>query len=380
MRHASDLGLTSRGSKVGSVVRTGPSAADVALLDRLQSEGHPTSPAQLERWRNAGVLPANTRTYLGRGKGSVSSFTDEAFEIAAAMSMVARRGRSLNETVLRIFTVDPRHCDLFEPSLPIGEKAIRKALRWFVRVGDKSLDRRIERAISRSRRSRDEAVDEVLRIAKRHFNSLRLHPGPSAELQSDHWNITDRREVEDLAAITVARFFEREELGSDRLAEVIINSFKREARTRSTDEILELQDRLKSTLRQRELAGQVLSEVPTRVCIDETLMRLSKVDVDCVRETRNRLAFVAEMGNLSWRGGAIASTDATSKRMLDSATESLETNMLFHAIIPIASTLTGSAWHRMTALIIMALVEPAEDYSEPLARLALAAAPQHFSL
>src|SRR5437762_14331619 len=88
--------------------RGSASEADRELIARLRTRGVEVSAAQLERWRAAGALPRNERRGLGRGAGSVSVVPSESAAIAEALARVARPGRSLHETVLRIFAADPR--------------------------------------------------------------------------------------------------------------------------------------------------------------------------------------------------------------------------------------------------------------------------------
>lgn len=328
--------------------------------------------AQLERWRHAGVLPVNTRTYLGRGNGSTSVCGDTTVEIAEAMAMVARQGRSLHEGVLRIFTVDPRHNDLFERPNPIPEKAIRAALTWFVKVGDQTLDRRIERIIRRLGRSPDATVEAVFRLAVGHYRQIRLHPGPAAKYRPTFWEVADRREAEDLAASTLAKFFGDEEIGADRIAEIITSVVRMSSKV-SEDEVRRVEESVKATFRECELAGEKVFRQPTTLDSDQTVHRLNGISIDRIREVRNKLTSIAELGYLYVHGGARG--DPMEKRLLDATTASIDANMIFHGAIPIVDTLTGNAWHRMSALLVMILTETEEGYADTFDKLAIAMLP-----
>jgi hypothetical protein len=103
------------------------------LADRLAERGLRVSAAQLERWRHAGLLPANVRRALGRGRGSVSVPAAGAVEVAAVLAEHARPGRDLRWTVLAWYAragypVLPGQRPVPGPPWP----AVRAALLWAV--------------------------------------------------------------------------------------------------------------------------------------------------------------------------------------------------------------------------------------------------------
>jgi hypothetical protein len=109
------------------------SAADRELAARLAERGLSVSAAQLERWRHAGLVPANVRRGLGRGRGSVSVPAQGAVEAAAALARHARPGRDLRWTVLAWYA------EAGHPVLPGQEpvpeppwREVRAALLWAV--------------------------------------------------------------------------------------------------------------------------------------------------------------------------------------------------------------------------------------------------------
>lgn len=109
------------------------SSADRELTRQLAQRGLRVSAAQLERWRRAGLLPANVRRALGRGRGSVSVPADGAQQTAAALARHAAPGRDLRWTVLAWYAeaghpVLPGHEPVPEPPGP----AVRAALLWAV--------------------------------------------------------------------------------------------------------------------------------------------------------------------------------------------------------------------------------------------------------
>lgn len=109
------------------------SPADRELVARLAERGVSVSAAQVERWRHAGLVPANVRRSLGRGRGSVSVPAAGAVEVAAALAEHARPGRDLRWTVLAWYAragypALPGEHPVPEPPWP----AVRAALLWAV--------------------------------------------------------------------------------------------------------------------------------------------------------------------------------------------------------------------------------------------------------
>ncbi|MCF6475731.1 hypothetical protein FAF44_46385 [Nonomuraea sp. MG754425] len=361
------------------MVRVKPSAADTELLDRLRELGFVVSSAQLERWRHVGVLPPNKRIYLGRGKGSASEYVGDSLEIAEAMAVTTRRGRSVHEAILRIFTVDPRHNDLLEEGLQIPERAIHSSLEWFIREGDQTLDRRIERRIRRSMASPDDAAEIARRLTATHYRDLFRHPPPTSKLRSKVWAPPEPHNINEEASRLSIRFAGDDEPGADLIAELIVSALP-EHILDSTGGRFAAKERLASLLAERETADQPPIKLPMLQTMDVTLRFLSEVDIKRIRDARDKLACVSEMGNLYIHAGGSDAAKEMSDRMLNATTESIDANFLFHIALPIASTLAQDAWHRMASLIIMLLTESDRSILSALDSLAFAAMPHRFAL
>ena len=112
--------------------RSDASQADIDLLEQLARSGVRVSLSQLERWRSAGIVPRNTRKPLGRGRESTSEVPPGARALVSAMGVVSARGRSVHESILRLFTCDPEVFDLLDDTTSslIPEQALRKAIDW----------------------------------------------------------------------------------------------------------------------------------------------------------------------------------------------------------------------------------------------------------
>ncbi|MGW7594820.1 hypothetical protein [Streptomyces rubiginosohelvolus] len=294
------------------------------------------------------------------------------------MAMVTHRGRSVYEAVLRIFTVDPRHNDLFElPGLALPNPAIRAALEWFVKSGDQNLSRKIERALQRSTSTEDSA-ETIMQLATKHYKETKRHPSPMAEYRPPLWETSETQDILDLAAFTVGRFLGAEEIGSDRIAEIITAFVARNSRI-PEKEMKDGLNRLKSALIAQETSGLQPLSMPKKLNMQETIDRLSKIDIKRIREVRNKLAFVANMGHLFLSIGGSGRGEPMVSRMLEASTKSTAANFLLHLSAPIAVTLESNAWNRMTAAMVMILTDDDEKYANALDELAFAAVPERFS-
>jgi len=144
------------------VTRSGPSRADLAVICKLAGRGISVSPAQLERWRRAGLMPRNSRRGRGRGGGSTSMTHPEAAEIAATISSHARQGRDLRLAVIDWFAAaglpgPPGQTAIPEPPLT----AVKQALGWIITSGPEY------QLLQQARASRtEEELDEVFASAE----------------------------------------------------------------------------------------------------------------------------------------------------------------------------------------------------------------------
>lgn len=357
------------------MVRGEPSSADTALIEQLRRRGQAVSTAQLERWRSAGVLPANRRRYLGRGSGSASQCDGDALDLAEAMALVTRRGRSVHESALRLFTVDPRHDDLFAPAAAVPERGIRAALTWFIKVGDQSLNRRVERAIRRAGGNADTTIKIVTRLADDQFRASRTSAGRRPGSWSPYTQPpATRAAIADWVDLTIAAHLGVEEVGGNRLAEILADGVGVRL-LGSEDALRGATQSLAQTFTSAELAGIGVPSPTKHLRIDQAIERLAATDIALIRHTRDQLACVAEMGLLfeGARGLELAAPMVT--RMMEAGTSSIEAHLILYGAAAIATTLNEGAWHRMAALTIMVAVEDPDAFSEPLDRLAAAALP-----
>ncbi|MER6425725.1 hypothetical protein [Streptomyces sp. NPDC001137] len=139
------------------MVRGKPSTADWELVERLAARGLQVSPAQLERWRAARLLPQHERRWLGRGRGSVSVLAEQTVHIAAALGQHARPGRDLRWTVIAWYASAGRQALPGELAVPEPPwPAVREALVWAM---SRSAEQRLTVAARAAADSGDVAQD-----------------------------------------------------------------------------------------------------------------------------------------------------------------------------------------------------------------------------
>lgn len=310
----------------------------------------------------------------------MSQCVDGAVDLAEAMALVARPGRSVHESALRVFTADPRHNDLFAPATVVPERGLRTALTWFIKVGDQSLGRRAGRAIRRAGGNTDAMIMKITRLANDQFRSARANASTRPGSWSHYMQPpATRAAVADWVDLTIASHLGIDEIGGDRLAEVLANGAG--TRILGSEAGVDAATRsLNRTFTSAELAGVGVPSPTRSLSIDQAVERLAAIDIGLIRCTRDKLACVAEMGALydQLRGSEQAKPMAS--RMLDAATSSIEAHMILYNAAAIAKTLAADAWSTMAALIIMVSVEDPDALTEPLDRLAAAAIPDRFPI
>jgi len=107
------------------VPKVARSGADSSLALELSSIGRTVSPWQVERWRQAGLIPPATRRSLGRGAGSTAEYPIAAVEQAKAVATLVRRRQPLS-------SVAPV---LFIRGYPVDVQVLRRAYgQWLDRI------------------------------------------------------------------------------------------------------------------------------------------------------------------------------------------------------------------------------------------------------
>jgi hypothetical protein len=149
------------------MVRTGPSAADAELLNELATRGVRVTMTQLERWRATGLLAPNVRHGSGRGSGSTAQSPKGAADYVEALVTAAGQGRNHHRTALSLFTagvLEPRGADRNGEIYRTYETAVRRAFRWQIDRGNKSL-RLVRSAVRSGTATDDDGLDEAFQTA-----------------------------------------------------------------------------------------------------------------------------------------------------------------------------------------------------------------------
>jgi hypothetical protein len=144
--------------------------------------------------------------------------------------------------------------------------------------------------------------------------------------------LSDEREVEHFALLTVARFIGAEEVGPERYANIVANNRIQDGR--SPEEVARTRQLIESLLINRQISEGYLTKPSPDPTIEQACESLSNVSISRIHATRDKLAFASEMGRLHsyLRGSEIG--EPLNTRMREASISSIDANMLFHAIFP----------------------------------------------
>jgi hypothetical protein len=106
------------------VPRTGASPADLELITHAERRGFTLTGRRIERWRAQGLLPANVRRALGRGRGSTSEPAPGARDLVLWLGRAHPVGRRPGDLALLAFGA----------GLAVPENAVQAA---FVEAADR---------------------------------------------------------------------------------------------------------------------------------------------------------------------------------------------------------------------------------------------------
>ena len=276
--------------------------------------------------------------------------------IAEALARATERGRPLHEAVLQVFTADPRLSLKFflaTPRLPLPEHAVRAALAWFIRHREKSVQRRIERAVAAAS-SADDAEDIAAELAERHYLNVfrRQRKELDRSIVTAGYPLAGPKETLGLAVQTVASFFGQEAVGSDRFAEAIGYSF---GATEYQAEIEALARSMAAENIKRELAGQPLigDDSLKHTTIDEDIEAIRRIDFAVICEVRDVLALLAEASMIYEAAKVSLPSDPMMHHLLEFFTSSLEARHWVGAAAPLTHTAPAESWKWMASVIVI---------------------------
>jgi hypothetical protein len=147
------------------------SSTDRLLANELTERGVHVEPRQIERWRQAGFF-SYERTYLGRGKGSASSFDPAVVDLVAELAEVLTQRRSLRDAVLILHARGRQ----LSPAL------VRAALATYLERAEAELRRVL------ARRAAGVAASDLLRTSKR-GRQMQRHLSDSAANDDDFYDL-----------------------------------------------------------------------------------------------------------------------------------------------------------------------------------------------
>jgi hypothetical protein len=147
------------------------SSTDGLLANELAERGFDVEPRRIERWRQAGFF-SYERTYLGRGKGSASSFDPAIVDLVAELAEVLAQRRSLRDAVLILHARGRR----------LDSSVVRTALAtYFERV-----ETELRRVLAR--REAGVPASEFLRASKR-GRQIHRHLSDSGASDEDFYDL-----------------------------------------------------------------------------------------------------------------------------------------------------------------------------------------------
>ncbi|MBB4161624.1 hypothetical protein [Streptomyces cinereoruber] len=201
-----------------------PSEAEQRLCEQLAAHGLSVSWAKIRRWREFGALPWKKREGLGRGAGSSSGLLPETFAVAQALALATAKKRPLEQAVLEVFTTGARLDQvLAAATVPLPERAVRRALAWYMARDRSHPFAAIEMAARSAGGCPDKAMDAALEAAHRYFP--KLYRQAKQKGRPPGMTVPDSlADADGLATIAVATVLGFEVFGADAVVEAVNQS------------------------------------------------------------------------------------------------------------------------------------------------------------
>lgn len=268
-----------------------PSEAEQRLCEQLAAQGLSVSWSKIRRWREFGALPWKRRQGLGRGAGSTSELLPEALTVAEALARATVRKRPLEQAVLEVFFTGSRFDQvLAATSVPLPERAVRRALAWYMARDRSHPFAAVELAARSAGGCPDTAMDAALEAAHRYFPGLYRQARQKG--QPPGMTVPDSlADADGLATFAVATVLGFEDFGADAVVEAVRKSVPELA-----DEYGEqVFARLSSALREAESDGASLWSRRTRwPSLEDRVQRVEQVEYAQLCTIRDVLALLVE--------------------------------------------------------------------------------------
>ncbi|QEV30931.1 hypothetical protein CP977_00920 [Streptomyces cinereoruber] len=194
------------------------------MCEQLAAHGLSVSWAKIRRWREFGALPWKKREGLGRGAGSSSGLLPETFAVAQALALATAKKRPLEQAVLEVFTTGARLDQvLAAATVPLPERAVRRALAWYMARDRSHPFAAIEMAARSAGGCPDKAMDAALEAAHRYFP--KLYRQAKQKGRPPGMTVPDSlADADGLATIAVATVLGFEVFGADAVVEAVNQS------------------------------------------------------------------------------------------------------------------------------------------------------------
>ncbi|GGV02705.1 hypothetical protein GCM10010211_82520 [Streptomyces albospinus] len=275
-----------------------PSDAERRLREQLAEHGLSVSWAKIRRWREFGALPWRKQQGVGRGSGSTSGLLPETFVVAEALALATVKKRPLEQAVLHVFTTHSRFGEVFvATSVPLPERAVRRALAWYIVRDDSQPCAVIEKAVESSGGCPDRAMDAALESAHRYFRKLyrqanhRRHRAGTT-VSDAPWNLAD---ADGLATFSVATVLGFEEFGADAIVEAVSKSFPELADGYGEQVFAELRKAAREVEREVEGDGESpFFRRPHWPSVQDRVQTMERVEYSTICTVRDVLAVLVE--------------------------------------------------------------------------------------
>ncbi|WP_158781138.1 hypothetical protein [Streptomyces sp. NRRL S-237] len=268
-----------------------PSGAEQRLCEQLAAHGLSVSWAKIRRWREFGALPWKKRQGLGRGAGSSSELLPETFAVAAALALATTKKRPLEQAVLEVFTTGTRLDQVVAAAtVPLPERAVRRALAWYMAQDHSHPFAAIEMAARSAGGCPDKAMDAALEAAHRYFP--KLYRQAKQKGQPPGMTVPDSlADADGLATFAVAIVLGFEEFGADAVVEAVRKSLP-ELTDEYGDEVFA---RLSSALRGAEGDSASLWSRRTRwPSLQDRIQRMEQVEYAQLCRIRDALTLLVD--------------------------------------------------------------------------------------
>lgn len=211
--------------------------------------------------------------------------------VAEALALATTKKRPLEQAVLHVFTTHPRFDQvLAATSVPLPERAVRRALAWYMARDDSHPLAAIEKAAQSAGNCPDKAMDAALEAAHGYFPKLYRqakqgrHP-PGTTVPD---NLAD---ADGLATFAVATVLGFENVGADAIVEAVSKSLPELA-----DEYgKQVFAQLSKAVREAESDGESpFSRRPHWPSLQDRVQRMEQVEYRVICTVRDVLALLVE--------------------------------------------------------------------------------------